>query len=444
VELDRSQLQDGFQTTVAAREHELEQLRKTLKATALELVSARTRSEALQANMPELQRQLEESRLETRRQFHRTPVALGRCTRDGALTHFNRAFADLVGYRNPSELRGADFAKTVFESPDDLSWLTERCLSTHARESVETAWKRRNGERLVVRLSALESAPDIIEIAAEDITDLRALQERLGQAHRMEAVGRLASEIAVTCGNLLGDVHQDAQQWLTTLSDDAVPRQRGERLLDQVMRAANLLQKLAVYGHEQTNAPEKVDLNRVLRDLKPVLKQVAGDEVALELPKISSPLHVDVSAERVERLLVNLANYGRERMPSGGRLKFELATVVVNQRFIAQYPSVRPGAHVLITVTEVRRFSRAAEGSLQLGTTSDAGRVTSEKPGVDLEALQELIRECGGHLWMTVEPAGNMVVKIHLPLRGGDDEAGARTPDTRSRLGRAAARWFGR
>jgi PAS domain S-box-containing protein len=124
--------------------------------------------------------------LEIRRQFHRTPVALGRCTRDGALTHFNRAFADLVGYRNPSDLRGPDFAKTVFESPDDLSWLIERCLSTHAKESVETAWKRRNGERVVVRLSALESTPDVIEIAAEDITDLRVLQERLGrddQAH---------------------------------------------------------------------------------------------------------------------------------------------------------------------------------------------------------------------------------------------------------------------
>jgi PAS domain S-box-containing protein len=181
VELDRSQIEVRFQTTVADRDREIEQLQDTLRATALELVRARTRCEELQTTKPELQRQLDESRLEMRRQFHRAPVALGRCTRDGVLTHFNRAFADLVGYRNPNELRGTDFAKTIFEYPDDLSWLIERCLSTHARESVETAWKRKHGERIVVRVSAVESAPDLAEIAVEDITDLRALQERLAQ-----------------------------------------------------------------------------------------------------------------------------------------------------------------------------------------------------------------------------------------------------------------------
>ena len=51
-ELDRSQLQDGFQTTVAARDREIEQLQNTLKATALELVGVRRRCEALQTNKP--------------------------------------------------------------------------------------------------------------------------------------------------------------------------------------------------------------------------------------------------------------------------------------------------------------------------------------------------------------------------------------------------------
>ena len=65
-------------------------------------------------------------------------------------------------------------------------------------------------------MSASALASDAIEIVAEDLTNLRTLQERLGQAQRMEAVGRLASEVAVTCINLLDDVHQNAQSWLRT------------------------------------------------------------------------------------------------------------------------------------------------------------------------------------------------------------------------------------
>ena len=61
----------------------------------------------------------------------------------------------------------------------------------------------------------------------------------------MEAVGRLASEVAVTCGNLLLDVHQDARQWLVTVGDNAAVRHQGEALLDEVTRAAGFLRQLA-------------------------------------------------------------------------------------------------------------------------------------------------------------------------------------------------------
>ena len=41
---------------------------------------------------------------------------------------------------------------------------------------------------------------------------VRALEERLRQAQRMEAVGRLASEVAVTCDALLSDVARGARR----------------------------------------------------------------------------------------------------------------------------------------------------------------------------------------------------------------------------------------
>jgi len=51
---------------------------------------------------------------------------------------------------------------------------------------------------------------------------------------------------------------------------------------------------------------------------------------------------------------------------------------------------------------------------------------------VDLGALQELISECGGHLWITAEPGGSMVVKMRLPLRAAWEDHGR----ARHRMGR--------
>ena len=132
----------------------------------------------------------------------------------------------------------------------------------------------------------------------------------------------------------------------------------------------------------------------------------------------ATSLNLDVEAERVERMLVNVAAYGRERMPLGGRLMFDVAPVVVDRKFVTKYPNVRPGAHVLLTVNEVRGVVRpdlSAAGRNQ--GVANAIASASNGPGVDLGALQALVSDCGGHLWMMAQPPGEMVLKIHLPRR---------------------------
>jgi hypothetical protein len=252
----------------------------------------------------------------------------------------------------------------------------------------------------------------------------------------MEAVGRLASEVAVTCDNMLRDVSQDGQQWLDAIGSDTRLRQQGELLLSEVTRAASFLRQLAVYGEKQTIALEPVDVDQVLRDLEPVLKRVAGDDIQFVLPKTSRPINVDVESERVERVLVNVASYARERMPSGGRLKVDLRTIVVDSKFLAKYPNVRPGGHALITVTEEKGERNEPADTL-------ASKPASDKPGVDLGALLGLVGDCGGHLWMAAEPSGSMVLKIHLPLRASEGLAEQSASVPRSSRGRAMSRWFG-
>ena len=351
-----------------ARHGEIKHLHDKVAATVRELEATRRSLEGVRAEadkLPPLRKELEESRSESARLFQQAGLAMFRCTRRGELTQTNRAGMTLVGRRTFDELRGTHFATAVFEDPNGLSWLIERCLSTRTRESIETTWRRKDGGRLFVRLSAYASSADVIEIVAEDLTRVRVLQERLGQGQRMEAVGRLASEVAVTCGNLLSDVHHDVQEWLVSAGGSASARQQGEHLLAELTRAAGFLRQLAAYGDEQARTPALADLNTVIRDLEPVLKRVAGESVDVHVSDASSRLNVDVGTERIERLLVNLASFGRARMPFGGQLKIELGTTVVDRRFVAKHPNVRLGPHALITVTE-SRHSRKADGVLQL------------------------------------------------------------------------------
>ena len=137
-------------------------------------------------------------------------------------------------------------------------------------------------------------------------------------------------------------------------SSDTPLRQQGELLLGDVTRAAGFLRQFVVYGHQQISNLEPVSVPRVLRDMAPVLKRVLGDDITLVLPKTTDRFEVDVDAERVERILVNVANYARERMPHGGRVRIQLATDGRRPRVPGQPPQGPPGAHVLITITEMQ------------------------------------------------------------------------------------------
>jgi hypothetical protein len=87
----------------------------------------------------------------------------------------------------------------------------------------------------------------------------------------------------------------------------------------------------------------------------------------------------------------------------------DVDSVVVDREFVAKHPNVRPGEHVLLTVNEQRRATPAESAGVST--------FTGDSPGVDLGALQALVSECGGHLWMRAEPPGDMELKIHLPRR---------------------------
>jgi hypothetical protein len=383
---------------------ERDSLHRELDATRIQADELRGVAE----RVPDLQAQLEQTQNERRRQFERAPYALCRCSPDGAITDANHSFVTLLGCRRVEELRNMDFVSAGLDSAGDLGWLLERARTTRKTESVETHWKTRDGRRLVVRLQALVTPTGSIDIVAEDITGVRALEERLRQAQRMEAVGRLASEVAVTCDALLTDVVRRAHEWLARAGSDDDGGRHAERLLTDVTRAAGFLRQLEMYGQEQVRALEPVSAQRILRDLAPVLKRLVGDRIELVLPKSAGSFNVDVDAERLERVLIIVAGYARGRMPSGGQVRIDLATTAVGRKFVARYSNVRPGDHVLITVTELPAAGEFRDDNQPASQSFD-------NPGVDLGVLLDLIGSCGGHLWLEAQPAGNMVVKIHLP-----------------------------
>jgi hypothetical protein len=438
--------QAALEGQLAASSRDEARLRQEAVGLRRQLDAMRTRADGLRRDaqrVPVLQLQLEESQKEIRRQFERAPYGLFEFAPDGVVSAVNHSLARLLGYRRVSLRQPAEFVAAVFESVTDLRWLLDRARQTGKVEYVETTLRTRHHQRLFVRLHAATKDASVV-VAVEDLTSLCAVEHRLREAHRLEAVGRVASEVAATCDTLLRDVSHGGRQWLAGFENDTRRRQEGELLLGDVTRAAAFLRQFVIYGHKQISSLEPVSMERVLLDMKPVLKRVLGDDITLMLPKTMDGFEIDVDSERVERILVNVANCARERMPQGGRMRIQLAKTLVDHPFLASHPKVRPGAHVVLTITETQGPVWPA-----LAMESPAGRAAQpavpppapDKPGMDVGPLVTLISAVGGHFWMSAEPAGNVTLRIHLPQRTKATVTGT-LPASLLDRGRQLTRWF--
>ena len=186
----------------------------------------------------------------------------------------------------------------------DVQLLLENIREGSVGRWVPETWRhrRRDGSIIDVEITAgriVLGGRDAALVVARDVTERRKLQERLAEAEKMEAIGRLAGGVAHDFNNLLTVIAGYA----------AILRETpgaGEPL-DEIEHAAEqataLTRQLLAFSRRQVLHPQAVDINEIVGGIGPMLERIIGDDV-----------QVAVRARRHRR-----AGRGRPRADRAGR-----------------------------------------------------------------------------------------------------------------------------
>jgi two-component system, cell cycle sensor histidine kinase and response regulator CckA len=265
-----------------------------------------------------------------------------------------------------------------------------------------------------------------------DLTEHRELEEQFRQAQKMEAVGRLAGGVAHDFNNLL-TVIKASTGFLLEGMDAADPRREDARQIAAAAdRAAGLTRQLLAFSRKQLLDPTVLDPNAVVRNLRPMLARLIGEDVEVETRLHDGLGSIMADVGQLEQVLINLAINARDAMPDGGRIMIETAEVTLDERYSAGYARrersvVLPGDYVMLVMTdtgtgmspEVR--ARVFE---PFYTTKPAGKGT----GLGLSTVYGIVKQSGGHIWVYSEPGEGTVFKLYFPRL----DAAAIAPLTRS------------
>jgi PAS domain S-box-containing protein len=159
-----------------------------------------------------------------------------------------------------------------------------------------------------------------------DVSEQRALDARLRQASKMEAIGRLAGGVAHDFNNLLtvilGNVELLLAKREAASSGDACLTE----IQDAAKRAASLTGQLLAFGRKQLVRPAVLELVESVRAMLPMLHRLMGPEIRITFEG-EAPLHAVLDPGQLDQLLLNLVLNARDAMPEGGSVAISLASV---------------------------------------------------------------------------------------------------------------------
>ncbi len=241
----------------------------------------------------------------------------------------------------------------------------------------------------------------------------RRMEARVREAAKIESVGRLAGGVAHDFNNLLQTIQTSAE----LLSD--APRTESERedlemIREAAARGADLSRKLSAFSGRQTLAPERVDLNALIRDLQGPISGLLGDAIELSLVCDPSPVPVEVDVGQIGQSLINLVLNAREAMPEGGRLHLEVGRAHPGE---ARGPGSGDCARLVVQDSGRGIPEEVLDKIFEPFYTTRRGA-----SGLGLSTTHGTVVQSGGSIRAESPPGGGARFEILLPLAGPEPE----------------------
>jgi PAS domain S-box-containing protein len=261
---------------------------------------------------------------------------------------------------------------------------------------------------------------------------LQRIEDRLAQAQKMEAVGRLAGGIAHDFNNLLTVISGYAGLIDEGLKSSHPIKPDIGQIRKAAERAADLTAQLLAFSRKQVLQPRIMELNEIVAGMETMLRRVIGEDIELVTSLRPDTGNVKADKGQIEQVIINLAANARDAMPAGGKL-----TIVTDNRSLGdsqsrEHPELLPGEYVMLAVRDTgvgmsaETLSRIFEPFF---TTKEVGKGT----GLGLAMVYGIVKQSGGYVYCESAVGAGSTFTMLFPrvremLSAGLENVEARAP----------------
>lgn len=335
----------------------------------------------------------------------------------------NPAWQRLLGWRveQQSEVALPDLFHPAERTEARLALM--ELLQGRAAAPVEARIRHRDGHYRWFRCHGVadQSMPMLV---ARDITeDRRAVQLRaeaaMRESLRMETVVKVAGGLAHEMNNVLSGVGSSLE-----LLERRLGQGRMERVDSYVQmarecahRAIALTQNLLAFARSQPLSPRPLDINRLMRQVAPLLQQSLGSEMRLcwQLDAATWPVLLD--PDQLRNALLHLCSNARDASLGQGEVSIRTA----NERLVEATDTLAalPAGDYVVIQIEDRGHGMSQQDVARAFEPFFTTKLAGQGAGLGLPMVHGFVRQSGGQIWIDSKQDIGTRVVLMFPRYAG-------------------------
>ncbi len=358
--------------------------------------------------------------------FATAPFALAQCQRAGNITALNPALEHMLGGR-ARIARSLSFGDLIHpqeraEAKRLLGELFDRQRDSFQMDSQTTGANSRPVRWTAWRVTGANGNADYALASAEDNPRNHEAEQRLRQAERLEAVGRLAGGVAHDFNNLLTGVLLYCDLLIANLEPCHRVRKYAEEIRNASVQATGLVRQLLAVARPANSGARVFCLNEIAEGMRNLLVRLIGENIELKFQLDADLGLVKMDPAQCQQILLNLVLNARDAVSeAGGQITVETRNCKV-QILTEPVPSESGSAAAGKALLPCALLVVADNGSgmdavtrthlFEAFFTTKAGKGT----GLGLATVYDIVTANGGLLHVESAPGCGTRVSVLLPL----------------------------
>ncbi|MGH6946817.1 MAG: ATP-binding protein [Kiloniellales bacterium] len=258
-----------------------------------------------------------------------------------------------------------------------------------------------------------------------------ALEARLRQSQRMEAIGTLAGGIAHNFNNILGAILGYGEMALAALPAGSHPRRYLQQVMTAGQRGKGVVDQILAFSRHSGHQRRPTQVQPVVEETIGLLRGSLPTTIAIRTRLEAGQATVLGDPTQLQQVVVNLSANAAQAMDGHGSLEIALDVVELAGDRALSHGTLAAGHYVRLTVSDAGRGMDDATAQRifePFFTTKAAGSGT----GLGLSTVHGIVADHGGAINVKSRPGEGSAFEVYLAhteaLATSDDQAEAPAP----------------